>query len=164
MSETSTPTEIAVPTTADLWTDFDRLFDELHGQFFGGLGFGYAPLARPTFRALNGERLARTDVRDTGSAYQLSIEVPGIAKDALTITVKGANVEIRGAQTTKQESKESGVLHRERSYSGFYRAIELPEPVVGAQAKAKVEHGVLELELPKEHPTPAPAEVTVPVQ
>ncbi|HYA54299.1 MAG TPA: Hsp20/alpha crystallin family protein, partial [Thermoplasmata archaeon] len=65
---------------------------------------------------------------------------------------------------TESEQKEEHYLHRERTFAGFYRAFELPEPVVAAQAKAKVVNGVLELELPKESPTPSPEEVKVSVE
>ena len=145
----------------DLWSEFDRAFNELSSRFFEP--FGSATLA-PSVRS-NGAvfRPARTDVVDTGSAFRVVAEVPGIPKEKLDIRVRGTTVEIRGEQAEEKETKGASFVHRERAYQGYYRTLELPEPVVGAEAKAQVDHGLLELELPKEHPSPGPSEVRVKV-
>jgi HSP20 family protein len=111
-----------------------------------------------------GVRPARTDIVDTGSSYKVTAEVPGIPKEKLEIRVHGNSVEIRSEDDRKVEEPRGEYLHRERTYQGFYRAVELPEPVVAEKATAKVVDGVLELELPKQKPTPSPAEVRVPVE
>jgi HSP20 family protein len=158
---------------SDPWPDLDQLFDGLRQRFFDPWG---APAWGASLRAFEPTtdsvpfRLARTDVADTGPAYRVTAEIPGIPKESLDIRVRGSSVEIRGetARDSKdaKESKKSDetYVHRERAYAGFYRSLELPEPVVAADAKAKVEDGVLVLELPKVHPTPSDAEVKVPVQ
>jgi HSP20 family molecular chaperone IbpA len=145
----------------DVWSDFDRVFHELSAGFFEPFGVaGYVP-AVPSDGA--GFRPARTDVSETGSAYRIVAEVPGIPKEKLDIRVRGSTVEIRGETTEEKETEGTSYVHRERVHQGYYRALELPEPVVAAEAKAKVDHGLLELELPKQHPTPEPTEVKVPV-
>lgn len=151
-------------SAADLWSDFDRWFDPLHGGLFDT--WNLAPFATPwaAIESSDGPifRAARTDVSDNGTSYRLTVEIPGIPKDKLDIRIKGSNVEIKGEATTEKEEKNgSAYVHRERSYAGFYRRLELPEPVVATEAKAKVENGLLELELPKEHPT---AEVKIAVE
>ncbi len=144
--------------TSDPWTDLDRSLDATRTQFFRALGL--APVGRSNGGYL---RPARVDVADTGAAFRITAEIPGIPKDQLDIRVKGTSVEIRGEQTKESEEKGQEFVHRERTYAGYYRALELPEPVVGAQAKAKVDNGVLELELPKVTPTPSEDEVKVAV-
>jgi len=146
----------------DLWTDLDRAFNDLSARFFEPFGFaGFAPAVRSNGTVY---RPARTDVSDTGTAYRIVAEVPGIPKEKLDIRVRGSTVEIHGEQAEEKETQGGSYVHRERAYQGYYRTLELPESVVGAQAKAKVEHGLLELELPKEHPNPGPTEVQVKVQ
>jgi HSP20 family protein len=143
----------------DVWTDLDRAFSELSARFFEPFGLG--PLA-PSVRSDGALfRPARTDVVDTGSAYRIVAEVPGIPKEKLDIRVRGSTVEIRGESSEERESKDDLFVHRERAYQGYYRSLELPETVVAADAKAKVENGLLELELPKQHPTPTADEVKV---
>ena len=150
-------------------SDFDRLFDDLWGRFTSNLGL--LPLAGgwgrgPTVPTESGRRLraAAADVVDDGKAFKVIAEVPGIPKDQIGIWVRGNSVEIRGEARTATKSDSKGYVHRERTYSGFYRAFELPEPVLASEAKAKVENGVLELELPKQHPTPAPAETKIRIE
>ena len=145
---------------ADPWADFDRAFDAMQrrlAQSFGILPFG--PLETEP-----GRRAPRMDVTDTGTAFKVVAEVPGIPKEKLDIRVRGSAVEIRAANETQSEAKDERFLRQERVYNGYYRALELPEPVVASEASAKVVDGVLELELPKQHPTPADDEVKVAVK
>ena len=147
-------------TPVDPWTEIDRAFDAMRRRF--AESFGLSPLG--VFDAERVLRSPRTDVTDTGKAYKVVAEIPGIPKDKLEITVRGTSVEIRGESAAETETKEEHYLHRERTYAGYYRALELPEAVVGGDAKAKVENGLLELELPKQNPTPSDEEVKVAVQ
>ncbi|HYA53984.1 MAG TPA: Hsp20/alpha crystallin family protein, partial [Thermoplasmata archaeon] len=126
---------------ADPWTEIDRAFDSMHRRF--AESFGIVPIE--SFETEVGLRSPRADVTDTGTAYKVVAEIPGIPKEKLDIRVRGTSVEVRGENATESEQKEEHYLHRERTFAGFYRAFELPEPVVAAQAKAKVVNGVLEL-------------------
>jgi HSP20 family protein len=140
------------------WTDLDQTFDLLHSRMWDAFGFPLAPAwagASERFRA------ARLDVTDTGPSYRIVAEIPGIPKENLDIRIRGSRVEIRGEQTKETEQKQKTYVHRERSYAGYYRTLELPEPVVGKDAKASLTNGLLDLELPKEHPEPSSAEVKV---
>lgn len=151
----------------EAWSDLDHLFDDLRQRFLETFGTPPAVSApatadgapRPTWF-----REARTDVTDSGTAYKIVAEIPGIPKENLDIRIRGSSVEIRGTASPEPPTTESAYVHRERVFSGYYRSLELPEPVVAADAKATVQNGLLELELPKQHPTPAETEVKVPVQ
>jgi HSP20 family protein len=140
----------------DTWTDIDRAFDAVRRRFAESLGIVPVDSAA-WFRA------PRTDVTDNGAAYKVVAEIPGIPKEKLDIRIRGPLVEIRGENDAENEEKRENYLHRERSYAGYYRSVELPEPVVATGAKAKVTDGLLELELPKQTPTPTEQEVKVPV-
>jgi HSP20 family protein len=149
--------------------DFDQVFESLWNR--AHTAFGLLPF-EPTFLGLWSPtasvfRAAPTDVVDTGKAFQIKAEVPGLAKDQIEIRVKGTFVEISGESKTEKTDKaddSSGYLQRERVYTSFHRAFELPDPVVGEKAKAQVVNGVLELELPKVTPSPEPAETKVKVE
>ena len=147
--------------TPDAPSDFDRAFEELSAHFFEP--FGLLPSFGGDRRGGPFLRPARTDVSDTGSAYRVVAEVPGIPKEKLDVRVRGSTVEIRGEQSAETTEHGGSFVHRERLSHGYYRAVELPEPVVATEAKAKVVDGLLELELPKQHPTPSPDEVRVPL-
>jgi HSP20 family protein len=146
------------------WADLDTVWDELRSHFFDSFGFLPFPNASEESSKELAPRRPRTDIQDTGAAYKIVAEIPGIPKDRLEIRVKGSQVEIRAENETTTESKDQPFVHRERSYRGFYRSFELPEPVVASEAKAHLDQGVLELSLPKQSPTPSPEEVKVAVQ
>ncbi len=151
---------------SDLWSEFDRAFDEMRERFQDF--WGIQPFGSPFLPVETGSagifRPARIDVSDTGKGYRIVAEIPGIPKEKLDIRVRGTNVEIRGESAHEKEEKGKEFVHRERSYAGYYRSLDLPEPVVATEAKAKVDNGLLELELPKQHPTPTPAEVKIAVE
>jgi HSP20 family protein len=144
---------------ADPWTDIDRALDVMRRRFAESLGI--LPLG--PFEFESGMRSPRTDVTDTGPSYRVVAEIPGIPKEKLDVRVRGTTVEIRGENGTETEQKDEHYLHRERTYAGYYRVVELPEPVVGTDAKAKVVNGLLELDLPKQNPTPSEEGVKVAV-
>ncbi len=147
---------------SDPWSDLDRAFHEMSTRFFEPIGLGgYALAVREDG---TGFRPARTDVSESGTAYKIVAEIPGIPKEKLDIRVRGSTVEIRGETAEEKATEGTTYVHRERSYQGYYRALELPEAVVAGEAKAKLDQGLLELELPKQHPTTEPDEVKVRVQ
>lgn len=142
MTETK-ETTATQPWTTDPLTELDRWFDAVLGRT----------------EAARGLRPAATDVADTGAAFRLTTELPGIPKDRLDIVVRGTTVEIRAEAETERTTSRPELLYRERNHRGFYRAVELPEPILADQAKATFTDGVLSLELPKEHPVRPPQEV-----
>ncbi len=147
----------------DVWSELDRHLDALRSSFFDT--YGITPFGQLVSVSASEEggflRTARADVKDTGPSFKVVAEVPGIPKEKLDIRVRGTTVEIRGESSQQTEESHAEYVQHERSYSGYYRALELPEPVVGSEAKAKVENGLLELDLPKLHPSPSPEEVKV---
>jgi HSP20 family molecular chaperone IbpA len=157
-------TEIESQESAiDPWTDLDRAVADLRQRFFDSWSGEPARPAEPP-APTKYLRPARTDVTDTGASYRIVAEIPGIPKDQLDVRVRGSSVEIRGETASPTPKDGESLVWRERFAAGYFRTLELPEPVIATDAKAKVENGVLELDLPKQHPTPAPAEVKVPVQ
>ena len=53
------------------------------------------------------------------------------------------------AEEKKEEKKDKKYLRREFSYSKFQQTILLPENVEKDKISAKVEHGILSIEIPK---------------
>lgn len=80
------------------------------------------------------------------TAFKLSLDMPGIAKDQLSIAIDGAVVRI--------QSKE-GAPRRYRA------AYELPQEIDSALSEAKLENGVLDLKLVKKVPVNSAIELTV---
>jgi HSP20 family protein len=103
--------------------------------------------------ATDAPRLPAIDVSETDTAYRLSFELPGLAKEQLKVSVRGRRVELETAEpaatTAGAAAPEERVLYRERSAPRFARTVSLPTEVNPSAAVAKYENGVLNLTLTK---------------
>ena len=101
------------------------------------------------------------DVAETDVGYTVKLEMPGVAKDDIKVSVEGRKVSLQ-AQCANTDEKKDGerVLYRERSVTSYARSFTLPVEVDQAESGAKLEHGVLTLTLPKRH-LRAAAQITV---
>jgi HSP20 family protein len=118
----------------------DRLFDESFDRFLGATT----------------SRTPAIDVVESDTAYTLLVDVPGVTKDQLQVTVEGQRVSIETAEQAAAEGKDGErVLYRERSAVRFARTVVLPAEVDQAASQAKVDNGVLTLTLAKKVPTGA---------
>lgn len=106
--------------------EMDRMFDD----FFNGSTMPALPAAAAGFES-----------EETDSHYLLSFDMPGLSKDDLTVEVLEGNLHILGErkQTTKKE----------RSYGAYDRWITLPANVNADKIEAHLQHGVLQIALPK---------------
>ena len=77
----------------------------------------------------------------------------GIEKEKMDIKATRHSVEISGKHSEKIEEKGKRYLYTERLYRSFYRNVPVPEEIVPSKVAAKVENGILRLELPKKVPT-----------
>jgi HSP20 family protein len=92
---------------------------------------------------------ARMDVAENEKSYQLAIELPGIPKDSIQVSVYENTVTITGEPAAPREENGHTWLLRERSYGKMTRNIQLPEAVDDTASEAKYVDGVLYLTLQK---------------
>ena len=136
---------IAPRKTTDLWTDFDRLFDQFRTSFDDLL---WNPTTAIT------SRTPLMDVEDHGDKYEMNIEMPGIPKEDINIEVTPNTIEISAEHEETDEGKGKNYLRRERSSTSFYRSLDLPEELKTDNVDAELEDGVLKISLPKLEPKP----------
>jgi len=99
---------------------------------------------------------ARMDVVDKGKAFEITVDLPGVKKENIEVSVEGARVSINAEMTSQKEVKDGDrLLHTERTATSYSRSFELPAEVTEAGAEAVYENGVLKLTLPKCEPTAA---------
>lgn len=116
-------------------TDFDRALDSIASRVFADVADG-------------GE--LRADVRETANAYIVQFDVPGVAKEDITVDVDEKSVRVEA--TFKRETAEGDkAVLSERLSGSVSRAFRLPVAVDAEQASARHEHGVLTLTLPKKN-------------
>jgi len=124
------------------------LFDELFSDVFTRAGWqGARNSAQP------GASLARLDVIDRGDQYAIQVDLPGVKKEDIRVTIEGARVAIAAETKSESEAKAGErVLHSERRATSYARSFELPVEVTEDSAEASFENGVLHLNLPKRAP------------
>lgn len=125
--------------------EIERLFDELMPSPLFRLG--RSPFARQLAEAQ--ARAPRVDVIERDGEFLLRAEVPGVAKDALDISVDESSVTIRGNVSQEATESEGDYYRREIVQGEFVRAVGLPAAVDTEKAKASLKDGILELILPK---------------
>ena len=128
-----------------------HLFDNAIAGVFGAAATPEtAPLRSPVL-----------DVAETETAYTVKLEVPGVAKDDIKISVDGRRVSLQAHSALGDGQKDGErLVYRERPTTRYARTFTLPLEVDQAESGAKLEHGVLTLTLPKRH-LRAAAQITV---
>ena len=88
------------------------------------------------------------DVTETEAGYKVAIDLPGVAKEDVKITIEGRQVSVSAA-TQRDDVRKEGerVLYRERSTSSFARSFTLPQEVDQDSSQARLDNGVLTLNL-----------------
>ena len=112
---------------------FDSGFERLVGNLLEN-----APLA------------PRMNVIDTGAAYRIEAELPGVTREEIKISVDKKRVSVEAESAVANETAEGEkALLTERTARKYARVLTLAGEVDDAEAVAKFENGVLSLTLPK---------------
>jgi HSP20 family protein len=86
---------------------------------------------------------------ETDDHYRMRMDLPGIPKEAVSVTVENDRLTIRGERKHASETEEDNVVRSERVFGRFYRMLRLPESVNEDEIKASFAEGVLSVEFPK---------------
>lgn len=124
-------------------TRFDP-FNEMD-DFFKGV------MVRPLrFDFDNGTQMRmKMDVTRTDDMYTVNVEVPGIARDDIHVTIDGNQVTVSGeVRKEKEEKKGEEVIRSERYYGAVSRSFTLPQEIDESKVVARSSDGVLTLTLP----------------
>ena len=104
--------------------------------------------------AFGGEGMQRfyrpqIDVAGDDNCYEISLEVPGLAEDDLSLEVNGDVLTISGHKEERNERKDRHYYRVERSYGSFQRTLALPDDANVDEISARLDKGVLRLEIPR---------------
>jgi len=92
-------------------------------------------------------------VTEIGDGYRLEIEMPGVQKDGLEISVENNELTIIGKRSVP--TMEGTLIHRESRPENFRRAFEIDPSIDANKISAKIDQGLVTLTLPKaEHVKP----------
>src|SRR6476660_1347341 len=87
------------------------------------------------------------NISATDNAYLVEVEMPGVDKSGLEITVEGNELTIVGRRKT--ELPQGELYYSESAFANFRRTFELGPDVDTSNITAQMEKGILKLRLPK---------------
>ena len=91
----------------------------------------------------------RMDLMETNDHYRMRVDLPGISKENVSITVEDNRLTIRGERKDESRTEKENVVRMERTFGTFYRSLRLPKAVNEEKIKASFTDGVLSVEIPK---------------
>jgi HSP20 family protein len=88
------------------------------------------------------------DVKEINDGYKVQAMLPGLKPEDVEIKIINETVSLKGE--FKQDAQEdAGYILQERPSGKFCRTITLPDLLDAAKAEAKMENGILMLNIPK---------------
>lgn len=98
------------------------------------------------------------NVIESDKDYKIELAAPGMTKDDFNVRIDEDSclvISMEKKNENKDEKKDGRYLRREFSYSKFQQTLVLPDDVEKENISAKVEHGVLTVDIPKKAPVEA---------
>ena len=119
----------------DPFTDFEDLLR----------GLGSRSLSRGYEKTLE----MHMDVHEDDKAYRVTVDVPGVRKEDIDVSVEGNQVTISAEVKREQSRDTEKEVHSERFAGKAFRSFSLPNEVDSSKSEASYDGGVLRLTLPK---------------
>lgn len=103
-----------------------------------------------------------TDIAEHDNEFVVRLELPGVKKEDVKITMRENVLTIQGEKKAEKEARGEGHHRMERVYGSFQRSFTLPTTVKADKIDAEYKDGVLHITLPKaEEAKPKQIEVKV---
>ena len=122
------------------------LFDDFDHDFFRGFG-------RPehVLYGKNAAREMKTDVHEHEDHYEVDIDLPGFKKEDITLELQNGYLTVTASKgLDKDETTKKGKVIRQERWAGtMQRSFYVGDALTEADIGAKLEHGVLSLNIPK---------------
>lgn len=117
----------------------DRIFDDMFTGF----------PAFPKTGMLEAAFIPKIDIAEHEKDYSISVELPGIDKKDIKLSINENNLVIEGEKKDEKEEKTSNYYHVERSFGSFRRVIPLGAGVDEEKIDADFANGLLKITIPK---------------
>ncbi len=95
--------------------------------------------------------LMKTDVKETGKNYEMTIDMPGVKKEDVKAELKDGYLTISAESNYSNDDKDSDgrYIRRERHYGSCSRSFYIGDAVTQDEIKASFDNGTLKLIVPK---------------
>lgn len=89
------------------------------------------------------------EVKETSEAFVLKADLPGVAEADLDINVHNSVLTVSGTRQAEERREGESYALYERQFGSFSRSFSLPDMADGDRIEAKLDHGVLTLQIAK---------------
>ena len=122
---------------------------------FGAFDDFFAPLA-----AISTDDAFKMNVEDAGDKYVVTAELPGVKKDEVDVELNEGRLSISVDKKESDEEKGKNYIHKETSEWQATRGVYLKD-AASEGLSAKLDNGVLEIQVPKIVEKPNVTKVTI---
>jgi len=133
------------------FTPVSNIVDEIDSIFSAAV----AP-----FPMMQKNRFAGVTMKDSGDDIMITMELPGIAKQDVSISVNDGQLMISAERKRPELLEQEQWIRNEITYGKIERTIELPYSVDVEKVSAVHENGILSVVLPK-HENAKPKQITI---
>ena len=147
-AKTKTKTAIARPKTPDFTEQLIEPFTQLKSEV--DRLFESFPFQVPMFSLGRFTSVPALEMTETGKAYKLTAEIPGIDPADIEVNFEDGLLRIAGEKKEEREENERGYSFSERTYGSFERLVTLPKAANPDKIQAKFRNGVLTVTVEKD--------------
>jgi HSP20 family protein len=123
----------------DLQSDLNRFFDSSLFNL----------TKSPIWEGSLTDWIPSTDIFDAGDKVLIKMDLPGVEKKNIEVSVHGSSLSIRGEKKHEDKIQDMGCIRSERFIGQFERLIPLSNDLDAAKIDAAYENGVLTLTILK---------------
>ena len=130
--------------------------EDLMDRWFNDMDREFGRMEKPLY-GHNAKNLMKTDVRERDDGYEVDIELPGFHKDEVQLSLENGYLNIvaeKGLDKDEKDKKTGKLIRQERYAGNLSRSFYVGEDITEDDIKAKLEHGVLSLQIPKKEAKP----------
>ena len=142
--------------------DLDRVFENFRRDFEHA--FTPAFSATKPFGNMFESSSTACDLVDEGDKFVVTADMPRINKDEVNLDVGDDYIDISAEHIESEEEKKKKYVRKERSKISIHRRMSLPARVRSSDVKARLNNGILTVDLPKESPTPQPKTIKINIE
>lgn len=103
----------------------------------------------------------KVDISEDEHAFHLDAELPGIAKEKITLNIEDDVLTIKAERSQEQTENKKDYHRIERSYGSFSRSFNIGELIDQEHIGASFDNGILHVTLPKAQPVKKTKEISI---
>ena len=101
------------------------------------------------------KQLMKTDIRETDTAYELEMDLPGFKKEDIKVSLDNGYMTVsaqKGLDKDEKDEKSGRYIRRERYSGACERTFYVGDQLTQKDIKGEFKHGILKLLVPKKDP------------